>query len=320
MEWVWKNRPENTTRSYLTYQEKFLKLCKEEETPLSEATPEIVGMFLYKLAKEHKARASIGVAQAAIADLFRFSAKPPTGDPLVKAVAKTAKSLAPGPRGKWPVTKELLLQMGIRAAKDTSEVKTVRDYLMVLLMFVAFLRESEVVELNRQDVWIQDVNGENLLLLLIRRSKTDQQGDGETIVVAKAKEPILCPITWFNLYQTMVTVRQWAPEKFFFALDKKNLGRPLSHSTPNHIVKKMLREGGMTEELLKNYGSHSCRRGGASAAFRAQMDEVVIKKHGRWKSDCVYLYCEPDLKESALLSQKITDLELPDTLAVRALK
>ena len=38
------------------------------------------------------------------------------------------------------------------------------------------------------------------------------------------------------------------------------------------------------------YGSHSLRRGGASAAANAGVVSHVIARHGDWKSDAVFLY------------------------------
>ena len=35
----------------------------------------------------------------------------------------------------------------------------------------------------------------------------------------------------------------------------------------------------------KAFGTHSLRRGGATSAARAGVDDRLFKKHGRWKSE-----------------------------------
>ena len=66
-----------------------------------------------------------------------------------------------------------------------------RDRALLLLGFAGALRRSELVGLARGDVEVVPHHG---LRLLIRRSKTDQRGAGQAIVLwANPKEPGLCP-------------------------------------------------------------------------------------------------------------------------------
>eukprot|EP00854_Cymbomonas_tetramitiformis_P002853 gene2853-biopygen2795 len=47
------------------------------------------------------------------------------------------------------------------------------------------------------------------------------------------------------------------------------------------------------------YSGHSFRRGGATTAFRLQVQDSLIQAHGDWASECYKLYC--DLNESQRL-------------------
>ncbi|EGZ23017.1 hypothetical protein PHYSODRAFT_409569, partial [Phytophthora sojae] len=42
------------------------------------------------------------------------------------------------------------------------------------------------------------------------------------------------------------------------------------------------------------YGTHSIRRGGATAMLGAGVDRLVIKHFGRWSSDCYEQYTRMD--------------------------
>ena len=57
----------------------------------------------------------------------------------------------------------------------------------------------------------------------------------------------------------------------------------------------------------KPYGSHSLRRGGATAAAEHKVRMHVLKRHGRWLSDSVYLYVVDDLEEQLSVSATILE-------------
>ena len=53
------------------------------------------------------------------------------------------------------------------------------------------------------------------------------------------------------------------------------------------------------------YGSHSMRRGGATAAAKMHIRMHVLKRHGRWKSDAVYLYIDESTKDRLQVSEAV---------------
>ena len=55
------------------------------------------------------------------------------------------------------------------------------------------------------------------------------------------------------------------------------------------------------------YGSHSMRRGGATAAAKFVRTHV-LKRHGRWKSDAVYLYVDDDAETVLSVTDAILKL------------
>jgi hypothetical protein len=82
----------------------------------------------------------------------------------------------------------------------------------------------------------------------------------------------------------------------------KGEGQQLSDHTPYHTVKRLLVKIGMSST---GYGSHSLRRGGATAAARAKVQMHVVKRHGRWASDAVYLYIVDSIEEQLGLSAAV---------------
>ena len=169
----------------------------------------------------------------------------------------------------------------------------VRDMFMMILMFLGFLRESELVQLRVQDVWLDTMAGRQVLMLYIGPwAKADTERKGETVVLTSAKESILCPVAWYKLHLRHRRPDVW-PTHAFHTLGTM---APLAKQTPHHTLKRMLKMIGVDS---KGYGSHSLRRGGATAAAKL-IRTHVLKRHGRWKSDAVYLYIVDD--EETMLS------------------
>ena len=181
---------------------------------------------------------------------------------------------------------------------------SVRDFFMVLLMTFAMLRRSEVVALLRDDVWLDNVNGRVVLFVLVQKSKVDQLRVGHTIMLgANAKDPDLCVATWFRLY---LGLRH--ESKFFFHSAFK--GHPgLSRSTPNRTLKRMLATIKVDAAL---FGSHSCRRGGATAAMAGGVAAHVVMRHGNWLSNAFYKYVVDPLEVSLSVGVAIAASTLVD--------
>ncbi|MEZ5583321.1 MAG: integrase, partial [Candidatus Competibacteraceae bacterium] len=95
-----------------------------------------------------------------------------------------------------PTLRDDLLQI-VRVLGDSP--RDVRDRALLLTGFAGALRRSELVALTTHDVQF----GEPGLTLTIRRSKTDQQGQGRSIGIPYARGPV-CPVkalhTWLNRF------------------------------------------------------------------------------------------------------------------------
>ena len=90
--------------------------------------------------------------------------------------------------------------------------------------------------------------------------------------------------------------------KFFFHQVPKESLEPLASTSPCHLIKAWLKRINVDPT---GYGSHSLRRGGATAAAAALVRFHVLKRHGRWKSDTVYLYIVDGPEEQLGVSQAV---------------
>ena len=55
----------------------------------------------------------------------------------------------------------------------------------------------------------------------------------------------------------------------------------------------------MIDQDVSCYSCHSFRKGGANAAFKAKVQDCVIKVHGRWRSEAYHRYTDVELEEAA---------------------
>ena len=155
---------------------------------------------------------------------------------------------------------------------------------MCVLGYAGFFRFSELVQLRRCDFHFED----SFVRIFVQRSKTDIYRDGAWVVIAKTFK-CTCPCLLTQRYFSVASFSAES-EDFIFRLftfcsgDKSYKFRgsdPLSYSRSREIVLSAFYAIGLLKE---DYGLHSLRAGGASAAANGQSDRL-FKRHGRWKSD-----------------------------------
>jgi integrase len=280
--WARSNGNENTKASYRPYAKEYLKWCNDRNFPSED--PAVVSAFLRYMVEVRKlSRGTINnTVTSAVADIFRFSNNAPTRDPLVIACKKVVVSMTSAPEGKKPLPRALLEKM---IGASTPCEQDIRDMFLFILMFGGLLRESEAAGLMKEEVWVVDdeIQGE-VLYIFINKSKRDQERKGDTVVLAACPGSPLCPVRWFRLY-----ARVARSTEFFFHSTFVKAGK-LANGTPNGILKRWLAQMGLSDAESKTYGSHSLRKGGATAAAAGRVRMHLLKRHGRWKSDAVFIY------------------------------
>ena len=101
----------------------------------------------------------------------------------------------------------------------------------------------------------------------------------------------LCPIKLFKRYIEAAKVKE-SEEKFIFrqichskqGFKLKNLDKPISYTTVRDIVLTNLKTIGLDKT---QFGLHSLRSGGATAAANFGINDRLFQKHGRWRSEKV---------------------------------
>jgi integrase len=184
-----------------------------------------------------------------------------------------------------------------------------RNVLLAQLMMAGMLRESEAVELRVEDVEVKAVSVQGAsgaaadqrtvrtLQVFIAKSKTDKAKEGAVVIIGEdSGNPQLCPVERFLSYRASVQAAGIVSD-FLFPSHK---GQQLAPTTPCSIVQRLVEAANRVAEQQgrgpaawgdpMEYGSHSLRRGGVSAARANGVSMLDIQRHGRWKSLTVFSY------------------------------
>ena len=101
----------------------------------------------------------------------------------------------------------------------------------------------------------------------------------------------LCPIKMLKKYIEAAKIKE-SEEKFIFirichskqGFKLKDLDKPISYTTVRDILLTNLKNIGLDKT---QFGLHSLRSGGATAAANFGINDRLFQKHGRWRSEKV---------------------------------
>ena len=150
-----------------------------------------------------------------------------------------------------------------------------RDRALLLVGFAGAFRRSELVSLDVADVAF-DPNG---LTIRLRRSKTDQEGEGRKVGLPYGSNLATCPVRALQEWLHVAAITNGA---LFVGINRHGTpqGR-LSACAVALIVKKVVAAAGLNPDL---YAGHSLRAGLATSAAMAGVSERSIMAQTGHKS------------------------------------
>ena len=187
-EYIRASKAENTLRGYQTDWRQFCAWCEgHNQCPLP-ARPDAVASYIADCA-DHLKVGSIQRRLNAIAEAHKaVGLESPTHSPIV---ANTMKGIR-RTMGTAPAQKAPALTDDIRAMVDVADVGIigVRDRALILFGFAGAFRRSELVGLDVADCGFS----KDGLTVTLRRSKTDQEGQGRKVGIPYGANPDTCPV------------------------------------------------------------------------------------------------------------------------------
>ena len=145
------------------------------------------------LAHQGRKASTIGRRAASIAYHHKIAGhEPPTDAEGVKAVLRgIRRTIGSAKQGKAPATADVLMQM---VALCPATLAGKRDRALLAFGFAGAFRRSELVALDVADL----VEAPDGLRVLIRKSKTDQEGQGQEVAIPRGYRlrPVEAVQTW----------------------------------------------------------------------------------------------------------------------------
>jgi site-specific recombinase XerD len=308
-------RGDGTRRAYRSAWRQYETWCHSLGREPLAADPDTIAMYVVRCADQGFAVSSIRVHLAAIrtAHLLAGRSLDLRHPRLAMVIEGVTRSKGVRPRRQAapavPGVLRLMLAkrpsagtpLGAREATVARAAIVARERAMLLVGFGAALRRSELVALTLGDVTPVPGRG---LRVLVRRSKTDQHGDGQEIAVwANPAEAGFCPLaaldTWLAHRRTAsdldwtATATTRAERPLFCAITKTGrvTGEKLSDKAVARLVKQAALDAGLDPE---RYSGHSLRAGLATAAGDQGAGLAELMRQTRHKSTEVALgYLRP---------------------------
>ena len=255
----------NTRRAYAADWRDFTTWCEVAGVPALPAAPETVTLYVTARAETSKVstiqRRLIAISQAHQARRLES----PTKSILVRETMKGIRRV----KGTAQTGKAPTLTADIRAmvaALPTSPIG-MRDRALLLLGFAGAFRRSELVALDVADL---QFNRQGVVVTL-RRSKTDQEGQGRTIGIPHGAAAT-CPV---NALRSWLQLADIDDGPIFRPVNRHGHIAParLSAGAVAEVVKRSARAAGLDPA---NYAGHSLRAGLATSAAAAGVSERAI--------------------------------------------
>ena len=181
-------RATNTSRGYRSDWQHFVNWCEAHGEPSLPSRPETVAAYLADNADRLKV-ATLQRRLASIGKKHRHEGHPSPASMSHRVVGETWRGIRRA-NGIAPAAKAPLLAADLRrmSAAASAGIRGLRDRALLLLGFAGAFRRSELVGINIEDL---DFRPEGLVILL-RRSKTDQERVGRRVGVPVAADPQTC--------------------------------------------------------------------------------------------------------------------------------
>jgi site-specific recombinase XerD len=267
-------RAANTVKAYRSDWAHFEAWSATNGLQALPASPQAVALYLADLAATLKV-SSLRRRLVAISQAHRGAGHDsPTSTPAVSAVlAGIAREKGSASTKKTPLDVPMLAQ-AIKAAP--AGLLGMRDRALLLLGFAGAFRRSEVVSLSVADL---EFRREGLVVTL-RRSKTDAEGQGVRVGIPYGSHHATCPV---RAVQEWIEATSLESGPLFRSINRHGTvaDARLSEAAVALIVK---RAASRAELDAASFSGHSMRAGFATAAAKAGVPEWRIAKQTRHRS------------------------------------
>jgi site-specific recombinase XerD len=270
-----RSKAENTLKAYRSDWAAFETFCRGREVPSLPAAPATAAAYAAEAARTLKAN-TVERRLTAISQAHQLAGCPnPVEDKLVRTVmAGIRRVKGTAQQGKEPLSPDILRKM---FAGATDDLRAARDRALLLVGFAGALRRSELVALRCEDVRFTDHG----LVVTIPQSKTDPEGEGQTVGVPYGSHPESCPVRALAAWLERSGITSGCLFPGIGRWGREVTGKPICDHQLAKIIKRLAAKAGLDPAA---YSGHSLRSGLATSAAEGGASERAIMDQTRHRS------------------------------------
>ena len=297
------SKASNTVRAYKSDFKDFGLFCAQNGFNSLPSEPKIVSLYLTYLSTKEAKISTLKRRLVSIGVIHKLKGhyldtKHPSIIENIMGIKRRKGSIQ---NGKKPLLiSNLKLIIDVIDKQNKEEIKKLRDRTLILIGFSGGFRRNEIVALDYDDL---DFVPEGLKIS-IRRSKTDQFGEGMIKALPYFDSSQYCPVVSLKDWITVSKINSGALFRRFSKGSRLTENR-LTDQTIALLIKEYLQLAGINS---KNYSGHSLRSGFATSAAESGAEErSIMSMTGHKSTEMVRRYIkEANLfKNNALNKIKI---------------
>ena len=265
------SKANNTVRAYKSDFKDFGLFCAQNGFKSLPSEPKIVSLYLTYLSTKDAKISTLKRRLVSIGVIHKLKGhyldtKHPSIIENIMGIKRRKGSIQ---KGKKPLLISNLKKLiDIIDEQNNEDIKKLRDRSIILIGFSGGFRRNEIVSLDYDDLDFVEEG----LKIQIRRSKTDQFGEGLVKALPYFDSPRYCPVVSLKNWIVASKINSGALFKRFTKGSKLSEHR-LTNQTVALLIKKYLELVGIDS---KNYSGHSLRSGFATSAAEAGAEERSI--------------------------------------------
>ncbi len=264
------SKSNNTLRAYKSDFRDFAAFCFKHGLNSLPSDPKVVSLYLTHLSKNSKIstlrRRLVSISMVHKLKGHYLDTKHPIIVENLMGIRRVKGSIQ---KGKKPLLiNHLKLIINVIDKQKIQEIKKYRDKSILLVGFGGGFRRKELISIDHEDLEFVPEG----LKITIKRSKTDQFGEGMIKGLPYFTNETYCPVTNIKKWLEISQIKS-GPIFRKFSKGSSLTNKRLTDQSVVLIMKKYLNLSGIEN---KNFAGHSLRSGFATAAAESGADERSI--------------------------------------------
>ena len=261
----------NTIRAYKSDFKDFSAFCAKNRLKSLPTDSKIVALYLTYLSSKDAKISTLRRRLVSIGVIHKLKGHYlDTKHPIIiENLMGIKRKIGSFQQGKKPILiNQLKSIINVIDNEKSKEIKKIRDKTLILIGFGGGFRRSELVSIDYNDVELVPEG----VKIVVRRSKTDQFGEGMVKGLPYFSNQNYCPVMHLKKWLEISNIKSGPLFRRFSKSYKLNENR-LTDQSVALLLKNYLNVAGIEN---KNYSGHSLRSGFATVSAESGADERSI--------------------------------------------